>query len=872
MAWSLLAWIIRQSPGYARTRFFACCGVLLCVSSLASAQKTSGTGLSSLLNPKQQNPATTTPAPPVTQPQPETAIPLSDVAARSEDLKRMLRSISNQLPTPDQLDAAKTTLDDRDAEVNTGQRETDAILAGTPSGLELREQENYWRAEQTGTAGLRRQLLDWAHAAQSATQQLQAQEPLWQATLKQNEETPGLGPTLEVIRQGLSDLQRMKTQAQDQLKTIVNLQVRAASQDQLVLDTMDRLSKALEHLDRRLLERDSLPLWQFSGLRQMDKKSELVVGAPERLLNIRAFATQTKAGLAFFFVLLLLSTFGAYRLYLVTRHVQPTTVRQAEVVQICRHWLVLGLLPPLLCGFLVTPLAPLPLINLLILLWFIPILRLLPPLIQPRFRVLLYWLAGGYTLIAFVTWGGFSLVHKREIQFLLGLAVFVLFTYLMRPSRVSRHDDTNRDYVSIFGVRVAIATLGASLVATLFGYMKLAQFLGLACLYSTFVAISVVTVVRVFTLLLLEGVDTAAAQQLAAVRCYHDAITRWVPRILQWSGALVWVVVTVKLLGLGAWLGDAIAQARDFRIAGGSANITLGGVLGFFLILLVGYALSSSIRFLLREEMLKRFHLARGLPELIASTFHYLLLLLVFFFAVNAGGVELNKFTVLTGALGVGVGFGLQNIVNNFISGLILQFERPIHIGDVLDIDGTTGTVSRIGIRSSTVKTFQGAEVIIPNANFISGKVINWTLTNPQRRLDLPVGVAYGSDPKLVAKLLDQAATRHESVLASPAPAVYFKEFGDSAINFELQFWVMQESNTVKVKSEVALAAWELLDEAGIEIPFPQRDLRLRSVNPDAAAMLLSPNGSHASYAADLAEPAEPNLVVERAKRQRAGE
>jgi small-conductance mechanosensitive channel len=225
---------------------------------------------------------------------------------------------------------------------------------------------------------------------------------------------------------------------------------------------------------------------------------------------------------------------------------------------------------------------------------------------------------------------------------------------------------------------------------------------------------------------------------------------------------------------------------------------------------------------------------------------HYLMLLLVFFFAVNAGDVALNKFTVLTGALGVGVGFGLQNVVNNFVSGLILQFERPIHIGDVLEIDGTTGKVSRIGIRSSTVKTFQGAEVIIPNGNFISGKVINWTLSESLRRVELPVGVAYGSDAKLVSRLLEQAATAHESVLTSPAPAVYFKEFADSSLNFELQFWVMQESNAVKVKSDVALTAMDLLDKAGIEIPYPQRDLRLRSVDPSAAA-LLAPNGSEGS-------------------------
>ena len=158
-------------------------------------------------------------------------------------------------------------------------------------------------------------------------------------------------------------------------------------------------------------------------------------------------------------------------------------------------------------------------------------------------------------------------------------------------------------------------------------------------------------------------------------------------------------------------------------------------MLAFWAILILGFALSTAVRFLLREEVLRRLHLKRGIPELISTTLHYLLLLLVFLFAVNAGGVALNKFTVLTGALGVGVGFGLQNIINNFVSGLILQFERPIRISDVLDVDGTTGTVTRIGIRSSTVQTFQGAEVIIPNANFISGKVTNWTLSETKRRV-----------------------------------------------------------------------------------------------------------------------------------------
>jgi len=438
-----------------------------------------------------------------------------------------------------------------------------------------------------------------------------------------------------------------------------------------------------------------------------------------------------------------------------------------------------------------------------------------------------------------------SPAHKREFQFLANLGIFLAFVILVRPSRMKRLEGATRSqHIFLFGMRLAVAILGASLVANFFGYVKLAQSMGYLSLYSTFIAISVLASVRVFTLLLLAGIDVPDAQQLAAVRLHHDGIARWVPRILRWSGTFIWLIATLDLMGIRDQVTEWVSAFLNFHIAGRSANITLGGVVGCFLILLLGYTISSALRFLLREELLSHFHLSRGLPELIASTLHYLLLLLVFFFAVNLGGVELNKFTVLTGALGVGVGFGLQNIVNNFVSGLILQFERPIHIGDVLDIDGTTGKVSRIGIRSSTVKTFQGAEVIIPNANFISNKVINWTLSESLRRVELPVGVAYGSDVKLVSKLLEQPATAHESVLTSPAPAVYFKEFGDSSLNFELQFWVMQESNTVKVKSEVALEVMRLLDEAGVEIPFPQRDLRLRSVDATAAATLLLPNGS----------------------------
>jgi potassium-dependent mechanosensitive channel len=845
---------------------------ILCLAAFANAQKPP-IPFGSLLTGSQSKPATPAAAPASNvqpeAPKPPAAIPLPDVASRSEELKRMLRSASSQMPTPDQLQQATAALDEEDAEFGARTRSVDTLLNGTPSTLELREEENYWRTERDSTADLRTQLLTWANAAQSAVQEIQTQEPMWQATLDQNQQTPDLGPALDLIKQSVAQMKLLLTQAQDQLRTIVNLQVRAASQDQLASDTLERLKLAREAVDGHLLDRDSLPLWEIAERRQLGENKESFLAASARLQGIRAFARASKGALMLLFLLLLASLFGAYRLHQATLNLQPESDRQAEVLRIAHHWFALGLLPPLLFAFLLAPLAPLPLIGLVILVSFIPILILLPPVISPRLRMLLYSLTGVYTFSAFVAWIGFSPVHKREIQFVVTLGIFLLFAYLVRPSRIKHTEPQTRiQKLRVLVIQMVIAIVGVALVANLFGYVKLSQFLGVLCLYSTFVAVSMMTGVHVFTRLLLEGIETPHAQQLALVRSYSDGVARWLPRVFKWCGTLVWFLVTINLLGLGTWLTDTLERLSNFHIAGSTSSVTLGGVLGFFLILLGGYAISTSLRFLLREEVLNRFHLARGVPDVIASTVHYLFLLLVFFFAVNAGGVELNKFTVLTGALGVGVGFGLQNIVNNFISGLILQFERPIHIGDVLEVDGANGQVTRIGIRSSTVRTFQGAELIIPNGNLISGKVINWTLTESRRRVDLLIGVAYGSDVKLVLELLERAATAHESVLTTPPPVAYFKEFADSAVNFEAQFWVMQESNTTRVKSEVALSVIASLDEAGIEIPFPQRDLRLRSVNPDAAAALQSPNGASNAYAGEAAEHREPEPVLERARRQ----
>jgi small-conductance mechanosensitive channel len=192
--------------------------------------------------------------------------------------------------------------------------------------------------------------------------------------------------------------------------------------------------------------------------------------------------------------------------------------------------------------------------------------------------------------------------------------------------------------------------------------------------------------------------------------------------------------------------------------------------------------------------------------------------------ALSSLGIDLGKFGLLAGALGVGLGFGLQNIIANFVSGIILAFERPVQVGDTVQMDKLFGNIQSIGVRSSTVKTFDGSEVIVPNADLISNRVTNWTLSDRRRRMELPVKVAYGNDPHEVLKLILKVAQDHSDVLENPAPFSVFNGFGDNYLDFTLYYYIYTQ-NFFKVKSEVALGVHDLIQSKGIETPRPQRDV-----------------------------------------------
>jgi small-conductance mechanosensitive channel len=230
--------------------------------------------------------------------------------------------------------------------------------------------------------------------------------------------------------------------------------------------------------------------------------------------------------------------------------------------------------------------------------------------------------------------------------------------------------------------------------------------------------------------------------------------------------------------------------------------------------------------------------LPHGVSNSIATLTYYAAVTLGLFVAMVAAGFQVGQLTIVVGALGVGIGFGLQTVVNNFVSGLILMFERPIQPGDVVEVAGIGGTIREIGLRATRFRTFDGADVLIPNGTLVAEKLTNWTLSDMSRRFDVNVGVAYGSDVKRVLEVLSDAAKATPGVAASPTPQVIFVNFGDSSLDFCVRVWTNDFGNWIAIRSNLTVHVNDALAAAGIEIPFPQRDLHLRSISPEARAEL----------------------------------
>ena len=468
----------------------------------------------------------------------------------------------------------------------------------------------------------------------------------------------------------------------------------------------------------------------------------------------------------------------------------------------------------------------------IILLMLIVSIPLLQPYMYKRFKKIIYFLVIFFILDTAKTYVWFTSVQYRI--YLLAEA-FIVIAILLRFT--FPYIKTRKMKIGKFGLLLIRATpiiyllSIISIVSNLLGYTNLSD---LTLKINT--QSSIITIIFYIILMITGGVSVGLIHRHFSVRDSFDpdqkfAIEKKSLEVIRVVAFISWLLFFLKTVDLLIPLTDYLTDVFTEPYNIGTSTFTVGAILTFLLILISSYFITRFISFIFDGGGLtfKFLNLPKGVPAAISLVIRYFIIAFGFVLALSSLGIDLGKFNLMAGALGLGIGFGLQTIVSNFISGLILVFERPILPGDTVEVNNLLGTVNRIGVRSSTISTFDGAEVVVPNNNLISNDLINWTLSNNIKRVEILISTTYGSDPSEILKILDDVANKYENALKSPPPMALFSEFGDSSLNFKLRFWVPYEIG-LSSKSDVSINVYNKFKELGIEIPFPQQDIHIKDL------------------------------------------
>ena len=399
---------------------------------------------------------------------------------------------------------------------------------------------------------------------------------------------------------------------------------------------------------------------------------------------------------------------------------------------------------------------------------------------------------------------------------------------------LAAHPETDNRYLR-WMLPVAILALTAIIFTSIFGYDELARHLFRGVFQTLFTLISSIILFNTCKILL-ELLLTL----LPIIRRYAEVIAHALRPLVFILCVLIFYAITAVIWHLYPTAGGALSGLAALGLSLGGFTLTMKMVFMIVGIFYGSILVSRATQSILMDEVLPRYNIDKGVQLSITRLVHYMILLIGFIVMIQAMGADLTKLTILGGALSVGIGFGLQTIVNNFASGLILLFERPIKVGDTIELGTELGEVKKLGLRSTIIQTFDNAEIVIPNSDLIAGQVTNWTLAERKARVKVPVGVAYGTDIPKVLEILLTVAGEHPMILTTPSPNALFLAFGASSLDFELRVWIADFTDRRQVQSELNQEINSEFADAGIEIPFPQTDLHLRTVDDEAAEVLRS--------------------------------
>lgn len=503
-------------------------------------------------------------------------------------------------------------------------------------------------------------------------------------------------------------------------------------------------------------------------------------------------------------------------------------IYQASALQILRRPVSLAFIFWIYTSKLFFPLQPPVLIDLSILILLVPVLDILMHLSKGGRKFLAVFAL--LFLLRFTNYM-FPPVSTMNRYLLIAMGVIELIFLMQLKKSINLKSFTNLTFSKFVNliIFVHLGSAAVGLMAGFSGHLRIAEIAidlpvtnTLVGILLVFFSVTLIGFIQLF-------IDRKHTQKINFIKKRREVLKSSVVYIVMLIAALFWINYILLILQVNRKVYHFLDTIMTYDISLGNLSFTMWKILLFFFIIWLSVIISGGIRMVLEEDVLKKAKLKKGVPRMISVVARFSLITIGIILAVSAVGMPLNQITIIFSAFSVGIGFGLQNVVNNFVSGIILLFERPVQIGDTVEVGALVGTVKSMGIRSSNVRTFDGAEVVVPNANLISNEVINWTLSDRKRRIEIISGVAYGSDVHKVQKLLFEVLAKHPDILKDPEPLVLFNDLGESSLDFRLLFWTENFDNWIIIKSEIIFLIHDTLYREGISIPFPQRDLHIIS-------------------------------------------
>ena len=760
-------------------------------------------------------------------------IPAAEVAARAAQVPELLRTLTGPLAETAESETIRTRLHEARAQVDLELTAAETILRGHPTLDLIQLQQQLWQRRQFQTNEWLAALTKRALLLQDTLNRLGALKTTWRRTREATVDSGAPGTILAQIDGVLAAIEAAEAPLAAQRTDVFDLQSAVAKEVARSADMLARFTQAQQQAMGGILMRDSPPVWSATAWAEArgTARGHLRGLAATRWADVAQYVADPSQGMPLHIVLLavLVAVFvGARRQARQSSASGSSPVAGVSIFD--RPYaaaLVLGLLLVSAPIFAV-PQTVRQLSEVLVL---VPVIRLIQPAIDPRLVVPVYGLALLFALdsvrqaIAGVPVLEQAILALEMVSALAVVMYSLRLGALQRPAVPSAETDRLRTFR--IGAGLVWLVLVVGLVAGVVGYMRLARLLASGLFGGGALALTLYACLRVIVGLTAVALRVWPLRLLLMVQRHGDLLERRTHRIVLWLAVFGWMARVLDYAGLFEPALSFVQAVLGARIGRGAISFSAGDVLEFVLTVWLAYVVSAFLRFVLQEDVYPRTQITRGISYAVSSLLNYVILTLGFLLALGAIGLDLTKATILAGAFGVGLGFGLQSVVNNFVSGLILLFERPIRVGDIVEVGDLYGEVSRIGIRASTVRTYRGADIIVPNAQLVTERVTNWTASDRRRRIDIPVGVDYGSAPEKVVEVLEEVARAHPEILQQPRPQAVFMAFGDSSVNFELRAWTNHIERWTTIQTELAVRVYAAVHAAGMTFPFPQREVRL---------------------------------------------